>query len=128
MISVTSLLKSKYIPRYIESRFFKIHKSLKTFSELVRTCLQVLVVYLLLFFYLAHQIQQPISELLPCKKTIRWQSSYMYSEKATKFLEILTLLLSTVHTDKSKVKISKKFVAFSEYMNFKNSEIGSWIW
>ena len=32
--------------------------------------------------------------------------------------KILTLLLSTVHTDKSKVKISQNFVAFSEYMNF----------
>ena len=28
------------------------------------------------------------------------------------------LNLSTVHTDKSKVEISKNFVAFSEYMNF----------
>ena len=34
-----------------------------------------------------------------------------------RFCEIFTLLLSTVHTDKSKVKISQKFVAFSEYMN-----------
>ena len=39
-------------------------------------------------------------------------------QKATKFCEIFTLLLSTVHTDKSKVDISQKFVAFSEYMNF----------
>ena len=30
-----------------------------------------------------------------------------------------TLLLSTVHTDKSKVEISQNFVAFSDYMNFK---------
>ena len=43
---------------------------------------------------------------------------FIYSEKATKFCEIFTLLLTTVHTVKSKVKISKKFVAFSEYMNF----------
>ena len=42
----------------------------------------------------------------------------VYSEKATKFYEISTLLLSTVHTDKSKVEISQNFVAFSEYMNF----------
>ena len=41
---------------------------------------------------------------------------FVYSEKATKFCEISTLLLSTVHTDKS--KISQNFVAFSEYMNF----------
>ncbi len=43
---------------------------------------------------------------------------FVYSEKATKFCEISTLLLSTVHTDKSKVEISQNFVAFSEYMNF----------
>ena len=43
---------------------------------------------------------------------------FVYSEKATQFCEISTLLLSTVHTDKSKVEISQNFVAFSEYMNF----------
>ena len=46
---------------------------------------------------------------------------FVYSEKATKFCEISTLLLSTVHTDKSKVDISQNFVAFSEYMIFKNA-------
>ena len=41
----------------------------------------------------------------------------MYSEKATKFCEILTLLLSYyVVSVKSKVKISQNFVAFWEYM------------
>ena len=40
-------------------------------------------------------------------------------KKATKFCEIFPLLLSTVHTDKSKGKIFQNFVAFSEYMNFK---------
>ena len=44
--------------------------------------------------------------------------NFIYSEKATKFCEISTLLLSEVHTDKSKVEISQNFVAFSEYMNF----------
>ena len=44
---------------------------------------------------------------------------FVYSEKATEFCEISTLLLSTVHTDKSKVEISQKILAFSEYMNFK---------
>ena len=44
---------------------------------------------------------------------------FVYSEKATEFCEISTLLLSTVHTDKSKVEILQNFVAFSEYMNFK---------
>ena len=43
---------------------------------------------------------------------------FAYSEKATKFCEISTLLLSTVYTDKSKVEILQNFVAFSEYMNF----------
>ena len=43
---------------------------------------------------------------------------FIYSEKATKFCEIFTLLLTTVHTVKSKVNISQNFVAFSEYMNF----------
>ena len=46
--------------------------------------------------------------------------NFVYSEKATKFCEMSTLLLSTVHTDKSKVEISQNFVAFSEYMNFTN--------
>ena len=43
---------------------------------------------------------------------------FIHSEKATKFCESFPLLLSTVHTDKSKGKISQNFVAFSEYMNF----------
>ena len=48
---------------------------------------------------------------------------FVYSEKATKFCEISTLLLSTVHTDKCKVEISQNFVAFSEYMNFNSITI-----
>ena len=44
---------------------------------------------------------------------------FIYSEKATKFCEIFPLLLTTVHTVKSKGKILQNFVAFSEYMNFK---------
>ena len=43
---------------------------------------------------------------------------FIHSEKATKFCEIFTLLLSCVVPVKSKVKISQNFVAFSEYMNF----------
>ena len=42
---------------------------------------------------------------------------FIYSEKATQFWEISTLLLSTVHTihtDKSQVEIFQNFVAFSE--------------
>ena len=43
----------------------------------------------------------------------------MYSEKATKFCEIFTLILSYVVPVKIKVEISQNFVAFWEYMNFK---------
>ena len=44
---------------------------------------------------------------------------FIYSEKATKFCEIFTLLLTVCTVVKSKVKILQNFVAFSEYMNFK---------
>ena len=47
----------------------------------------------------------------------------MNSEKATKFCEISTLLLSVCTVDKSKVEISQNFVAFSEYTKFKDSGI-----
>ena len=40
---------------------------------------------------------------------------FIYSEKATKFCEISTLNLTTVHTVKSKVEFSQNFVAFSEH-------------
>ena len=43
---------------------------------------------------------------------------FIYSEKATKFFEIFTLLLSYVVPVKSKVEISQNSVAFSECMNF----------
>ena len=43
---------------------------------------------------------------------------FIYSEKATKFWEISTLLLSYAVPVKSKVEILQNFVAFSEYMNF----------
>ena len=45
---------------------------------------------------------------------------FIYSEKATKFCEISTLLLTRTTQDISKGEISHYFVAFSEYMNFKN--------
>ena len=44
---------------------------------------------------------------------------FIYSEKAKKFCEISTLLLSYVMPVKSKLEISQNFVVFSEYMNFK---------
>ena len=44
----------------------------------------------------------------------------IFSEKATNFCEISTLLLIYVVSVKSKVEISQNVVAFSEYMNFRN--------
>ena len=46
------------------------------------------------------------------------QLKFIYSEKATKFCEIFTSLLSHVVPVKSKGKISQNFVAFSDYMKF----------
>ena len=43
---------------------------------------------------------------------------FIYSEKARKFCEIPTLLLSVCTIDKSKVEILQNFVSFSEYTNF----------
>ena len=43
---------------------------------------------------------------------------FIYYEKAIKFRKIFPLLLSYVVPVKSKAKILKTFVAFSEYMNF----------
>ena len=52
---------------------------------------------------------------------------FIYSEKATKFCKIFPLLLTTVHTVKSKGKILQNFVAFSEYMNFNFKVIRPWM-
>ena len=59
--------------------------------------------------------KQFVAKFYPFKK---YQIKFIYSEKATKFCEIFHVLLTTVHTVKSKGKISQNFVAFSEYMNF----------
>ena len=62
---------------------------------------------------------------IPLKKAINILIlKFINSEKATQFWEIFTLLLTTVHTVKSKVKILQNFVAFSEYMNFTET----WFW
>ena len=53
-----------------------------------------------------------------CRKWRRGSVKFIHSEKATKFCEIFTLLLTGTTLDKSKVKISQNCVAFSEYMNF----------
>ena len=42
----------------------------------------------------------------------------VYSEKATKFYEISTLLFTLCTVVKNKGEISQNFVAFSEYINF----------
>ena len=51
------------------------------------------------------------------------QVKFIYSEKATKFSKIFTLLFSVCTVDKSKVKISQNFVALSECTNFKHYEV-----
>ena len=43
---------------------------------------------------------------------------FIYSEKATKFCKISNVDLIVTTLNKSKVEISQKFQAFSEYMNF----------
>ena len=43
---------------------------------------------------------------------------FIYSEKATNFWEISTVDLSYVVMVNSRMEISQKFDAFSEYMNF----------
>ena len=53
---------------------------------------------------------------------VKLSLKFIYSEKATKFCEIFTGLLTTVHTVKINGKISQNFVAFSEYMNFNDGE------
>ena len=45
---------------------------------------------------------------------------FIYSEKSDKILRNLHLTLLVCTVDKSKVEISKNFVAFSEYTNFIN--------
>ena len=47
---------------------------------------------------------------------------FIYSEKATKFCKISTLLFSYVVPVKSKAEILQNFVAFSGYMNFSISQ------
>ena len=45
------------------------------------------------------------------------KSKFIYSDKATKFCEISTLLMIVLLTVKIEVEILQNFVAFSEYMN-----------
>ena len=90
--------------------------------------------FILLFFYLsffAHSsvllylrkiffVKSIKSERLKRSQYLTTIIKFIYSEKATKFCEISTLLLSYLVPVKSKVEISQNFVAFSEYMNFIN--------
>ena len=57
-------------------------------------------------------LQIHIMQFMSEKKMKR--TKFIYSEKATKFYEISTLLLTYVVPDKSKVEILQNFVAFSE--------------
>ena len=45
---------------------------------------------------------------------------FIYSEKATTFCKISTLLLTVCTVVKNKAELSQNFVAFSEYINFNN--------
>ena len=47
---------------------------------------------------------------------------FCLSEKARKFCEISTLLLTVLDTDKSKVEISQNFMAFSEFLTKYNQK------
>ena len=58
----------------------------------------------------ANMVKKRIIKISCCALLLK----YIYSEKATKFCKIFTLLLSYVVLVKSKVKISQQFVAFSE--------------
>ena len=52
---------------------------------------------------------------------------FIYSEKATKFCKLFTLLLNGTTKDKSKVKILENFVAFSElYEKKKRKVVGTY--
>ena len=55
----------------------------------------------------------PIS--FPPNKVLKYT---LFSEKATKFCEIFTLLLSVCTVEKCKLEISQNFVAYSEFANF----------
>ena len=82
------------------------------FAKLLRTVFYVLHIISLFL----EQKKRPGNKLVSSETT---HLKFIYSEKATKFCEIFTLLLSYVVPVKSKGKIPKNFVVFSEYMNFK---------
>ena len=55
-------------------------------------------------------------KLICIKLQIKHLLQFVYSEKATKFCKIFTLLLTTEHTNISKKKISQNFVAVWKYI------------
>ena len=59
-----------------------------------------------------------VSKIISCEES-KVKLKFIYSGKSTNFCKISTLLLTGTTKDKSKLEISKKFVAFSDYMNFK---------
>ena len=65
----------------------------------------------------------PVSITDSCQPQIALPTlvKFIYSEKATKFCDIVPLLLIGTTLDKSKGKISQNFLA-SEYMNFMQAD------
>ena len=81
---------------------------------------------------ISDQITTRASHTLLGSSSVAFQTSiftfiyvkFIFSEKDIKFCEISTVLLAYVVPVKSKVEISKNFVAFSEYMNFRSTYLG----
>ena len=66
-------------------------------------------------------------------KIVIWHIFWGYNlrrlQNFPKFSKIFTLLLTKVHTVKSKVKISQDFVVFTEYMNlYELNKKFDWFW
>ena len=62
--------------------------------------------------------KNPFQHYLFVKTSHHDKVKLIYSEKATKFCKIFSLLLTVFTVVKSKGKISQNFVAFAENMNF----------
>ena len=71
-----------------------------------------------LFCSLLLHLSKKTQYILTLVKNVYIPIKFIYSEKATKFCENVTVDLSYEVTVKSTVEISQNFVAFSEYMNF----------
>ena len=69
-------------------------------------------------FYVILWLLDSIQYFKDSQKDFNSGAKTFFSEKATKCCEIFTLILPVFTVDKSKVKISQNFVAFSEYTNF----------